>query len=631
MAKMKDRYQLDPLSRIPDVWILDSSFQKLGLIDDYTSLIWSRRYYEVGDFELYVRVTDKNMSLLNVDLSSTVRFIMRNDTKEVMRIEKVEISVDAEEGDFITASGRDLRCLLYQRCTMMETEYGELITSPITGEDETDNTVKIADVVYDLIRLNLVNPETTVIDEDGNSSTVSDTKRKMPYLTYDTSSKPSVGTAAMVISEGENVGEKIEELCNDFRIGWKAEWNGSNIVFRCYEGQDRSSTVIFSEEFANLIRFIDTEDLEDFYNVMVLLNEHTDENGVVDKDLVSFGNASGMLRFEKSFSGSEDLDVSTTTSLRDLAYTFKFPSEYKLTYQTYEWAHDNDEGYDSYAAVNYGSNTPNPRDKSDPEDESEAGRTGNDYMSSNGLVVITACETWEENYNRNWTADIMMKEYYFRIYSESWLNELREYDNSGTIVTEKGIQYYKLTNVPVGNGHVRTNYHMIQRPNQVPIGEYGASWNLMITGTYTEDGQDIDVAHALHFVGNAEWADSHGYPTSEYPDRVTGWADGSGAPKFTDYIENWCFPLSMEINLSDILVRERYMAKAYSMVEEALSTSDFEGEIAPDVNYTYREDYDIGDRIRIRTDIGIEKDVRITEAVETFDSDGYNIEVKFGV
>ena len=109
MPQIKDRYSIDPYSKIPDVWILDSNFQKLGLIDDYTSLIWSRRYYEVGDFELDERVTDKNLKLLNVDLSTTARFIMRNDTTEVMRIEKIEIATDAEEGDFITASGRDWR------------------------------------------------------------------------------------------------------------------------------------------------------------------------------------------------------------------------------------------------------------------------------------------------------------------------------------------------------------------------------------------------------------------------------------------------------------------------------------------------------------------------------------------
>ena len=96
-------------------------------------------------------------------------------------------------------------------------------------------------------------------------------------------------------------------------------------------------------------------------------------------------------------------------------------------------------------------------------------------------------------------------------------------------------------------------------------------------------------------------------------------------------LQNHTVPFAMSLELKPVFIRERYMNKAYSMVEANLSSNEFEGEIAPDVNYKYREDYDIGDKIRIKTDIGIQKDVRILEAVETFDSDGYNIEVKFGV
>ena len=37
-----------------DIYVMNTSFEVVGVIDDYLSVIWSRRYYTEGDFELYV-------------------------------------------------------------------------------------------------------------------------------------------------------------------------------------------------------------------------------------------------------------------------------------------------------------------------------------------------------------------------------------------------------------------------------------------------------------------------------------------------------------------------------------------------------------------------------------------------
>lgn len=609
MPRINNSYEIKPYEKITDVWILNESFQKIGLIDDYTSLIWSRRYYEVGDFELYVRVTEKNLEMLDVDLSSVARFIMRNDTKEVMRIEKIEISVDAEEGDFITASGRDLRELLYQRCTMIKTEYGTMIESPINSEVQNSNAVKIVDVIYDLIKLNVTNPQISTVQVTDKFPFIEivqtlDTKRYIPKSELGSRPNISAGTSAMSIDMGENVGEKIEELCNDFRIGWEAEWNGSNIVFRCYEGADKTASVIFSEQFSNLVNFTNTEDLEDFYNTMILINTNPDDDTT---DKVTFGEHSGYTRFEKVFTGEEDMDVSNITVLRDLLYAYKLPKAYNVQYVWYEFDHNDggSDGTDYYVFHNYGSDTPNPQDV--PEGE-ETGRTGNDYMSDDGKIIITAYKYSPRSWwgDEVWTIKVSFLEYYFRVYSDEWLSELQQAtNNEGHLETIKGIRYYVVTSsedtagiLDIGTGEIRDKYW----PWDGDIGEFNFPWALTIPAEYSEDGQEHVITIADGLVTSS--------PASEYEKLV---------------------PFSFNVTLSELFLRDRYMAKAYSMVEEALSTNEFEGEIAPDVNYTYREDYDVGDKIRIKTDIGIQKDVRILEAVETFDSDGYNIEVKFGV
>ena len=35
------RYDLEELDKFPGVWILDSDFNKIDMIDDYISLIWA--------------------------------------------------------------------------------------------------------------------------------------------------------------------------------------------------------------------------------------------------------------------------------------------------------------------------------------------------------------------------------------------------------------------------------------------------------------------------------------------------------------------------------------------------------------------------------------------------------------
>ena len=586
MAKIKDRYSIDNLKDIPDVWILDGDFRKLDIIDDYTSLIWSRRYYEVSDFELYVRVTDKNMKLLNVDLSTTVRFVMRNDTKEVMRVEKIEISVDAEEGDFITASGRDLRCLMYQRVNYEKISLGNMIYSPITEETMDTEKVPIVDAIYKLVEDNMLSPAVS--------------QRVMPYLQMgDKPDIPDASVNSIEITESDNIGEKIEELCEDFRIGWRAEWNGSKIVFSCYEGIDRTKEVVFSEEFSNLITFKNTENLEDYYNVNFLYNKYTDSDGDENENKVWFGNDSGFTRFEKGFSSSESLEVSSSAFLRDLIYAYKLPASYALEWYSFT-SQSGSDGYTLYTAVKHDGDEPNPDDDN---------RSANDYMSmDNPCIAITYFDKYSSGFlwlDDNWKIKVSFIKYDFLVYDDDWLEQLKNrFNDKGTIVYHDNVRYYRIdaTNDPslmiqIGTGHIKTWY----------IGSKGDKrffWGMTIPAQYSESGD-------------------------EQTYKIKDGSSTTNMPSVT--LENNTIMLSFTLDMDDILQQDRYMAKLYSLVEESLYSPEFEGEIAPDVNYTYREDYDIGDKIKIKTDIGINKDVRIIEAVETFDSDGYNIEVKFGV
>lgn len=68
-------------------------------------------YYECGCFEVYIAANAKN-----VEIFQTGRIIGRNDDKEHFGIiESVQIDTDAENGDYLTVSGRFLTSLLSRR------------------------------------------------------------------------------------------------------------------------------------------------------------------------------------------------------------------------------------------------------------------------------------------------------------------------------------------------------------------------------------------------------------------------------------------------------------------------------------------------------------------------------------
>ena len=41
--------------------ILDNNFTRIAMIDDFISLIWTSRYYKVGDFELCADISRANI------------------------------------------------------------------------------------------------------------------------------------------------------------------------------------------------------------------------------------------------------------------------------------------------------------------------------------------------------------------------------------------------------------------------------------------------------------------------------------------------------------------------------------------------------------------------------------------
>ena len=77
-----------------EVLVLDTEFRAVTVIDNFESLIWTDRYYEAGDFEIYTAATVEMLQVLKLDY-----YLWCKESEHVMIIEAIEIKTDPEEGN----------------------------------------------------------------------------------------------------------------------------------------------------------------------------------------------------------------------------------------------------------------------------------------------------------------------------------------------------------------------------------------------------------------------------------------------------------------------------------------------------------------------------------------------------
>lgn len=226
-----------------ELYIMNKSLVTIGIIDTYDSIIWTKRCFSAGDFELYLPATTKNITLLQAG-----NYIYRLDDDTVMIIEKLQITTDYENGNYLTVSGRSLESILARRIVWKQTFYYG----------------KFEDLIYKLINENAVNP--------------TDTNRKISNLILD--NKPGITSLITKQLTGANLYEAIVEACTAYEIGWKITLNSNKkFVFSLYKGVDRSYNqsenpyVVFSPEFDNLINSNYESDVSNYANVALVAGE----------------------------------------------------------------------------------------------------------------------------------------------------------------------------------------------------------------------------------------------------------------------------------------------------------------------------------------------------------------------
>lgn len=247
-----------------DLYILDKTFKPIALIDNAASVIWADRYYETGDFEIYIPASLKNISILQEEY-----YVKRMDSDMVGIIEKINLATDIESGDYLTVAGRDLKSILERRIIWNQ--------SNLSG--------KVEMILRQLINENLINPTIAA--------------RKITGIKLG-SIKGFTETAEFQVT-GDNLLDKVIELCKAAEIGWKVTINEeAQIIIEFYRGANRSYSqsanlyVVFSPTFDNLLTTETQQDITSLKNAALVAGEG---EGTARKT-VELGTASGMARRE---------------------------------------------------------------------------------------------------------------------------------------------------------------------------------------------------------------------------------------------------------------------------------------------------------------------------------------------
>lgn len=209
-----------------DLYIKDTNFKDIFILDTYNSLIWTERYNEYGDFEIYTRMNSDILNYIKQDY-----YVSRNDSECIMIVEKILIQSDIEDGDKLTISGRSLESILDRRII-----WGQ---KALTG--------KLQDSIKTILTENIISP--------------SNIKRKINNFIFEETDDEEI-TSLNIEAQylGDNIYDVISSICKERSIGFKITLNSDNqFVFKMYSGKDRSYEqaenpyVVFSPSFDNLL------------------------------------------------------------------------------------------------------------------------------------------------------------------------------------------------------------------------------------------------------------------------------------------------------------------------------------------------------------------------------------------
>jgi len=275
-----------------DLYVFDRDLNFKGIVENYFSLRWVRRYSRCGEFELHCGLTTQTLELLKRN-----NIVWKSDDQEAGYICYRNISQNDQGEETLVVKGRFLTGYLNQRI--------------VWGTEIINETAECA--IRTLINTNAINPV--------------DTNRIIPLL--ELGALRNYSQTVKKQTSYSNLLEEVEIIAEASELGIKTLFDPNNkrFVFEVYEGTNKTSgqmvnaPIIFSREFENILA---QEYTDSFYNYRNLALVGGIGEGP-ERKLLTVGNGSGLDRFEvfvdqKSLSNEVDGVVMTDEEYFALLY-----------------------------------------------------------------------------------------------------------------------------------------------------------------------------------------------------------------------------------------------------------------------------------------------------------------------
>lgn len=231
-----------------ELLLLDKDFQICGLIDDFSSLVWNRKYYECGSFNLQIGIKYWKQF-------KNAMYVYSKDFREAGILEALNHKTTTQGTD-IQRSGRFLESMLADRAINKTQNFKNMITE---------------DIIRSLV----------------NTFAINAGARSISNLVL--GERKGLGRSRTMQITGDNLLDKIYELCKEDELSIRSwyDFDNNQLVFEVWQGLDRRDTqnentwAIFSRNFENIIQDEYSFDETKYRNFAYVMGEDSGNNRVV--------------------------------------------------------------------------------------------------------------------------------------------------------------------------------------------------------------------------------------------------------------------------------------------------------------------------------------------------------------
>lgn len=246
-----------------EYYILDSDLNIVRGIELFQSMIWTEKYFESGDFELYLPATKDTFKIYTEAAKNHYYIIQAKDATlynmthvPIMVINNVKLDDTFDKGDFLIIKGKQAKSLLAQRIVW---------ENPIVAND-------VQTVFRNLVIENIISPKDN--DRAIPNIILGDLCTTYPFNQDNPNGVPFINADLT----GMNLYDALVKIAKDQKVGWDIvlDFTLQKLKFVVLGSTDRSRAqeaipwVTFSVEYDNLVKTSYKIDSDNYKNIALV-------------------------------------------------------------------------------------------------------------------------------------------------------------------------------------------------------------------------------------------------------------------------------------------------------------------------------------------------------------------------